>query len=433
MNKPIQETIVLSVGGSMVVPNGGVDYKFLNKFNSFIRKHVKKGRRFFIVVGGGTTARHYRDAGAKVIGEIRKEDLDWIGIHATRLNAHLLRTIFEDIAHPRIIENYERKLSNWKEPVVIGSGWKPGWSTDYDAVILARDYNAPLIINLSDIDCVYDKDPKKFKNAKRIEKTTWTEFLKIVGVEWSPGINAPFDPVASRLAQELKLTVIITNGSNFKNLDNILNGQEFKGTTITPAKIDASYYDKDYRQGLRAKEGILSTLKNLYRAFWIKLILNPKNCLDVGCGRGKLVYFLRKLGVEAFGIEISQKALEEADKEMQPYLRQGVVTNIPFPDSYFDVVVSYGLLEHLERAKLRSAVDETVRVSRKWILHKVFTTENSVRKLTDKKDISHLSILSKQYWLNMFKYIEEVQVVRKFYLKLPAIWETLFLLRKKTI
>jgi len=164
--------IVISIGGSLLVTDKGIDTRFLKNLNTFIRKYIKRGKRFFLVAGGGVTARKYRDAGKDVVGGMSMDDLDWIGIHATRLNAHLLRTIFEDIAHPRIIENYDKKLRNWKESLVIGAGWKPGWSTDYDAVILARDYGANLIINLSNIDWVYDKDPRKYKDAVVIEKLT---------------------------------------------------------------------------------------------------------------------------------------------------------------------------------------------------------------------------------------------------------------------
>lgn len=229
-----ENVIILSVGGSLVYPNGGLDINFLKKFNAFIRAEVKKGKKFFLVVGGGNIMRQYRDAANAVIDHVTHEDLDWLAIHITRVNAHLLRTIFYDLAHPRIIENYEHKLENWTEPVVIGAGWKPGWSTDYDAVILARDYGAKLITNLSNIDWVYDKDPNKFKDAKKIEEITWDDMKKIVGSEWKPGLNMPFDPIATQLAAELKLTVIVANGNNFENLDKIVNGKEFIGTVIKP-------------------------------------------------------------------------------------------------------------------------------------------------------------------------------------------------------
>lgn len=228
-----RERIVMSVGGSLVVPNGGIDIDFLQKLNSFIREELSaKARQFFLVVGGGAIARHYRDVGRDVVGhELTTEDLDFLGIHATRLNAHLLRTIFQDIAHPYIIKHYEiiRKVT---EPVVIAAGWKPGWSTDYDAVLLCEDYHVKTIINISNIDYAYDKDPKIHPDAKAIERISWDEFRKIVGDEWVPGVNAPFDPVAAKKAQELGVRVVIVSGYDFDNLRKYLRQEPFAGTVI---------------------------------------------------------------------------------------------------------------------------------------------------------------------------------------------------------
>jgi len=224
--------IIISLGGSLVVPNGGMDMKFLTAFNAFIRDKVANNWRFFIVVGGGSTARHYIDAAKEISGNITDWDLDYLGIHATRLNAHLIRTIFQDIAHPRIIQNYERKIANLKQPLVVASGWKPGRSTDYDAVLLARDYEGDVIINMSNITQVYDKDPNEYNDAKPIDKITWKDFEEIVGVDWTPGSNLPFDPIATKLAKELNLTVYVI-GKDLANLDNLLNKKDFLGTVIS--------------------------------------------------------------------------------------------------------------------------------------------------------------------------------------------------------
>lgn len=432
--------IIISVGGSLIVPNGGINCQFLSNLNRFIRKQVAKGKRFFIVSGGGQTARHYRDAGSKVIGDISDEDLDWLGIHATRLNAHLLRTIFQDIAHPRIIENYDKRLIRWKEPVVIGAGWKPGWSTDYDAVILARDYGANVIINLSNIDWVYDKDPKKHKEAKPIKKLTWEELEKIVGTKWKPGINAPFDPVAAQEAKELGLTVIVASGKNFRNIERIIEGDTFKGTVIMPFKIDAGFYNREYYTGGKSEyrfgyKGnfigeIIQSAANFYRALLIKIFLKPKNCLDVGCGTGYLVKFLRRLGIDAYGLEISSQALELADDEVKPFLKKGDIVKIPYPDNKFDLVITYDVLEHLERSKIRKAVRETVRVSRKYVLHKIYTQENLWISLFHGKDFSHLSVFSKQYWQRLFSAFKEISILRRGFFRLPSVFETIFLLKK---
>src|SRR5258708_1604240 len=124
MENKYSEKTIISVGGSLVVPNAGINTEFLKKLNTFIRAQLAKhpNRQFFLVVGGGSIARHYRDAGREVVGhELTRDDQDWLGIHATKLNAHLVRTIFRDIAHPYILKHYEiiRKVS---EPVVIAAG-----------------------------------------------------------------------------------------------------------------------------------------------------------------------------------------------------------------------------------------------------------------------------------------------------------------------
>ena len=229
-----KEKIVISVGGSLIVPNGGIDTEFLIKFNKFIRARLaeNKDRQFFLIVGGGSITRQYLGAAEDAIGnKVTHDDLDWLGIHATRLNAHLIRTIFRDIAHPYILKHYEiiRKV---EEPVVVGSGWKPGWSTDFCAIMTCQDYDVKTVVNLSNISQIYDKDPVKFKDAKPISKTSWAELRKLVGDKWTPGMHAPFDPIAAKKAQDLGIKAVVVSGSDFENLENYFKGKEFLGTVI---------------------------------------------------------------------------------------------------------------------------------------------------------------------------------------------------------
>jgi len=226
-------TFILSLGGSLVVPKGGIDTQFLIDFNHFIREQISsKKRRFFIVVGGGATTRHYQEAARTVRGEkIEDVDLDWLGLHATRLNAQLIRTIFRDIADLRVIKHYEIILKI-EHPLAIAAGWKPGWSTDYCAVTLAQDYNIPTVINMTNIDQVYDHDPKKFPDAKPLSNLSWAEYRAMAGEKWVPGMNLPFDPIASKLADKHHVTVKILNGNNLQNVEKALNGEAFTGTVI---------------------------------------------------------------------------------------------------------------------------------------------------------------------------------------------------------
>ena len=77
---------------------------------------------------------------------------------------------------------------------------------------------------------------KKNKNATKIEFIDWAGFQKIVGTKWSPGLNAPFDPIASQKCNQLNLSVSILNGKKIDNLKNYLNNKKFIGTIISNKK-----------------------------------------------------------------------------------------------------------------------------------------------------------------------------------------------------
>jgi uridylate kinase len=225
-------TVVISLGGSVMAPNQ-IDVEFLHEFKHLIMRLVGEGYRFAIICGGGKTAREYQNATSKVVHAVH-EDLDWLGIHATRLNAHLLRTIFREIAYPKVLKNPNDLVKlKQDQKVVVAAGWKPGRSTDYIAVLLAKNIGTNIIINITNTDFVYDKDPSKYDDAKPILHITWKEFRKLIGVsKWSPGLNTPFDPVAARTAEKLNLKVAVM-GKDLKNIQNYLEGKEFKGTLIS--------------------------------------------------------------------------------------------------------------------------------------------------------------------------------------------------------
>ncbi len=221
---------MVSVGGSLIIPDG-IDTDFLTRFKTLILEKVQKGFSFSIIAGGGKTARRYQDAAAAVT-PLSSQDLDWIGIHATRLNAQLLRNIFVGYAHSHVIKNPTIDIEA-EEPIIIAAGWQPGCSTDYDAVLIAKNIGARHLVNLSNIDYVYDSDPKKNPNAKKIEKINWADFRKLIPAEWDPGLSSPFDPIAAKEAETLGLEVAIINGTKLQEFSNYLDGKPFIGTVIS--------------------------------------------------------------------------------------------------------------------------------------------------------------------------------------------------------
>ena len=230
-------TKVLSVGGSIVVPEKP-DTDFLCKFISMIRSWLNEDsqRRLILVVGGGGPARIYQNAYREIVSasdgaSSDSSEADWIGIMATRLNAQLLKAALGDLCPQEVVYN-PTAIDEFNGRILVAAGWKPGFSTDNDAVLLAERFNADTVVNLSNIEKVYTDDPRKNPDAKPIDSISWADFRKMVGDDWVPGKNTPFDPVASKKAQALNLTVICAAGKNIENIRSILDGKPFEGTEI---------------------------------------------------------------------------------------------------------------------------------------------------------------------------------------------------------
>jgi uridylate kinase len=229
-----KETIVISVGGSLIVPDQ-IDTSFLTKLKELITQETDspRNRHFIIICGGGKTARGYQEA-ASGVTKLTTDDLDWLGIHSTRLNGHLVRTIFREIAYPVMVTNPDEILDIPPDTkLIVAAGYRPGASTDLRAIQIADRVKAKKVINLSNVDYVYTDDPNKNPNAEQIEKISWSDFRKLIPAEWDPGLSTPFDPVAAREAERLGIEVAIINGNKLTELENYLESRAFLGTKIS--------------------------------------------------------------------------------------------------------------------------------------------------------------------------------------------------------
>jgi len=228
-------TKVLSVGGSIIAPDSP-DTKFLSEFVAMIKEYLAGGnRRLILVAGGGAPARIYQnaywDVAQKLDEQSNNDAADWIGVMATRLNAELLRASVGSLCSDPVVTN-PTEAKEFSAKVLVAAGWKPGFSSDNDAVLLAEKFNADTVVNLSNIEKVYTDDPRKNPEAKPLDSISWADFRKMVGDEWTPGKNTPFDPVASKKAESLGLKVICAGGRNIENIRAILEEKEFIGTQI---------------------------------------------------------------------------------------------------------------------------------------------------------------------------------------------------------
>ena len=229
MKYQFEKTIIIALGGSVVYPES-IDITFVSAFRAFIKKFLKKKKQFVIVVGGGRLSRLFQ-ASAAEISPVTDEDKDWIGIHATRLNAQFLRTVLKDVADPVVLDA-RHKIKKLTHPVIIASGWRPGWSTDYIAAAIAHDFGVREFIVAGKPSHVYDKDIAKHRDAKPFTDIRWRDYQKLIPKKWTPGFHSPVDPVGARLAARRGITGIIVNGKDLQNLSHLITGKDFMGTVI---------------------------------------------------------------------------------------------------------------------------------------------------------------------------------------------------------
>jgi len=225
---------IFDVGGSIVAPDKP-DVTYLRDFLNFLNSWLESdsSQRAIIVVGGGGAARMWQGALKELAPRSSSETLDWIGVMATRLNAELVRGLLGMLCPDPVVTDPSGNFP-FSGRVLVAAGWKPGFSTDYDAVILAERFRLDRIIVLSNISQIYDEDPSANRFAKAISKLTWDQYRNLSGSEWKPGVNIPFDPIASERASAAGLKVICTAGADLENLAAILAGKKFIGTVIGP-------------------------------------------------------------------------------------------------------------------------------------------------------------------------------------------------------
>ncbi len=232
------QMIVISLGGSVINP-GKLNVSLIKKFGDILIKLNKKyNTKFGVITGGGKLFRN-------VLTEVKKysnnkESFDWLGIHCTRVNAQCVLSYFlskktKVYSEVSLSSKQSSKLLD-KYYFIFQGGDKPGYTSDMDAVELAvlKGKNTKMI-NISNVDGIYTKDPNKFKNAKKIPKMTHKELSALIlnqSKEFKAGQNLIFDQIATKLAQKHNIELHFISAKNIKDLEKILQGKAHKGTVV---------------------------------------------------------------------------------------------------------------------------------------------------------------------------------------------------------
>jgi uridylate kinase len=228
---------MISLGGSVVAPrvlSAGV----IKNMAKVIKDLKSKGNEVLVVVGGGKPAREY----IRVARELKAPDsyCDEIGIEFTRLNARLLISALGDVASPKPLMTIGEAISEmFKDKIPVMGGTVPGHTTDTVAAMLADSSKSELLIFLTDVGGVYTDDPKLRPNAKKLDRISTEELLKIASkAEMKPGMRGVVDPLAASIIHRSRIKSIVLGSREANKLPEILKGAKHSGTVILPEKSE---------------------------------------------------------------------------------------------------------------------------------------------------------------------------------------------------
>ncbi len=218
--------VVISLGGS-IVAGREIDVKYIQEFRQFLREESRQ-RKIFVVVGGGATARKYIAAG-KELG-LDQFTLDEIGVLATRLNAHLL---LGGYSYPMVAKSVEEACAaSSSYNVVVMGGTEPGHTTDAVSLLLAEKLGEKRVINMTSVGGIYDKDPRKYKDARLIRRMSYQDAKNMFMKEkMNAGLNIPFDLLSLKIAERSGIEIVIV-GREIATVKEVINGGNYQGTVI---------------------------------------------------------------------------------------------------------------------------------------------------------------------------------------------------------
>jgi len=224
--------IVMKFGGSVLYKeNMTLNVDLIKNIIGVINSLYEQGHKIAIVVGGGKLARVIIQA-SDILGHVTTFK-DILAVESTRIHALLVIASLKDKAYllvPRSFEEVGKALST--EKIVVTGGLQPGQSTSAVSALLAEYWGADFLLNLTNVDKVYDKDPHRFPDAKPIDKMTSEELLEIITKqEEKPGKYDLFDVVGCEIIKRSKIKLIFINGSDPENIQKVIDGKPI-GTIV---------------------------------------------------------------------------------------------------------------------------------------------------------------------------------------------------------
>jgi len=193
---------------------------------------ISKKHELAVVIGGGPIARSYIRMARSL--NLSEAWCDIIAIEVTRINAKMFIALLNGYAYNEVPRNINEFLEAWSSgKIVVLGGLQPGQSTSAVAALIAEIIKADLLIYATDVDGIYDKDPKKYPDAKKKDIITLNELRKVLSQRVEAGTYELIDPLAMIIIGRSKIKTIVLSAFKPEAIEKAIIGEKV-GTEIIP-------------------------------------------------------------------------------------------------------------------------------------------------------------------------------------------------------
>ena len=222
--------LVVRIGGSVVA--SPVNTELMGKYADLIKMVKNQGHEVAVVLGGGALAREFIGI-AKSLG-LDMVAQDEIAISVSRLYAQLFLKKLGELGCSKVAVTLDDAAECMSEgKIVVMGGLKPGITTDAVAALVAERLDAELLVKGTDQDGVYNKDPRKFADAVKLDRLSFDDLSKVLEFsEHKAGMHQVIDPEAVKVLRRKGLKLVVVNGFKPENLLAAVKGENV-GTVIS--------------------------------------------------------------------------------------------------------------------------------------------------------------------------------------------------------
>lgn len=229
---------VIKIGGSTLFSETNeINVEKIKKFCEIIGNN-QDFDSLVVICGGGLIARKYISAVREFDGNEALCDL--FGIDISRLNSRLMISSFKELAYPIVPHSFQELAQSLLfNKIIIMGGLQPGQSTTSVALEVAEYIEAEELVILTDVDGIYDKDPRKYTDAVLLDKISPKKLHDLIldsssNKQAAAGEYRIFDAVSLQILKRSDIKVRVMSGIDLKNFQHYWeNGKDVKGTIIS--------------------------------------------------------------------------------------------------------------------------------------------------------------------------------------------------------